>query len=91
MCYDSSLSHWSVIPDRSRPWLEEHHVDASDSIEIPELVDQFPNTCCGTLTEDRFETPLTLVHVLGRPDDVLELVLNGMELADNERVFVIER
>jgi len=71
--------------------LEEHDVHAPDGIEISESVHQFPDACCGALAEERLETPFPVVHVLCGADNVLELVLDRMEVANDECVLVIER
>lgn len=42
-------------------------------------------------TEHRLETPLTLVNVVRRRDDVLELVLHVVNVLDDGLVRVIER
>lgn len=69
---------------------EEQHVDSADGIEIAELIDEFSNPFRRSPTEDGFETPLAVVQVVGRLDDRLELVLDSVEFADDERVFVVE-
>ena len=83
---DTNKDHYSPLLSR----LQEHHIHTPNSIEIPQLVDEFANPRRGSVAERRFKTPLAMMLVMRRSDDVLEFVLESMKIAENEGVFVVE-
>jgi hypothetical protein len=69
---------------------EKEYFDAPNRVEIAELIDEFTHPVRFSAAENRLQTPVPVVEVTRRRDNVLELVLDIVEVADNSRVLVIE-
>jgi hypothetical protein len=70
---------------------KQHQFDPTHGIEIAETVGELPNTLGWATTEHCLETPLALVNVVGRRDDVLEPMLHVVDVLDDGLVGVIKR
>jgi len=76
---------------RSLRRLEEHHVHPPHRVGISEPIDELADAAGVAGAEHGLQTPVAVVEVLRRADDVLVLELDGVQVADDERVLVVER
>ena len=70
--------------------LQEHHVHTLNSVEVAEFIDEFAYSRGGAVTERRFETPVPVMLVVSRTDDILKFMLECVEIPDYKGVLVIE-